>query len=174
VWADGLGNPELNSLPQCQLRQFLKALRICQQKELEDWLDGPPDNALDRWIFRNIPRHGFSRYLWIDTFCIPVKQSQDHLRRLAVDRMALTYAAATHVLVLDKPVGYTRFEELSDAEVAARLSTSPWMSRCWTFQEACLAKSYYFLLSDTLVHPKAWNVIDENAHECSADPPDRC
>lgn len=174
VWADGLGNPESNSLPQCQLRQLLKALRICQQKELENWLDGPPDGALDRWMYRNIPRYGFSKYLWIDTFCIPVKRSQDHLRRLAVDRIALTYAAATHVLVLDKVVQHTRFEELSDAEVAARLSTCPWMSRCWTFQEACLAKSYYFLLSDNLVHPKAWNIIDENGYECSTDPPDRC
>jgi hypothetical protein len=63
-------------------------------------------------MFRNIPRHEFSKYFWIDTFCIPVKQNQDHLRRLAVDRIALTYAAATHVLVLDKAVEHTRFEEL--------------------------------------------------------------
>src|SRR5436853_3118803 len=46
VWADGLVHPELSSLPQCQLHYLLKALRICQQKELEDWIGGPPDTHL--------------------------------------------------------------------------------------------------------------------------------
>jgi hypothetical protein len=159
VWADGLGNPSSNSLPQCQLRELAKALQIFQRKEVEAWLDGSPDGFIERYLHGTIPRHRYTRYLWIDTLCVP---RNGRLRSLALNRMALTYAAATHVLVLDRTVQGLRLDGHSSVEIAFRLSTCPWMSRCWTFQEACLAKSYHFLLSDALLDPIVW--IDEDGN----------
>ena len=37
VWADGLGNPKANSLPQCQLRRIYKLLTgFCREESIEE------------------------------------------------------------------------------------------------------------------------------------------
>jgi hypothetical protein len=92
----------------------------------------------------------------MDTFCIPTFRPNDHnatsLKSRAISRMALVYAGAKRVLVLDSGVQNLRFEALkngwnNDVDIAAQILTSGWMGRSWTLQEAVLARSCFFVLA---------------------------
>ena|SRR6266498_4088820 len=97
-----------------------------------------------------------SLYIWIDTLCIPPTENYDESKTKAINRMAFVYAAAMHVLVLDQTVLGSSFQDTSDMAIAVAFLTCPWMSRRWTFQEACLATQFSFLLKDTIINPRRW------------------
>jgi hypothetical protein len=78
------------------------------------------------------------------------------LKMKAINKMAFVYAAAMHVLVIEQTVRALSYRQTGDLELAMLLLTCPWMSRCWTFQEACLARQFSFLLSDEVVDPRKW------------------
>jgi hypothetical protein len=61
-----------------------------------------------------------------------------------------------HVLVIEQTVRTLSYHQTGDLELAMLLLTCPWMSRCWTFQEASLARQFSFLLSDEVVDPRKW------------------
>jgi len=75
--------------------------------------------------------------------------------------MAFVYATAMHVLVLDQTVTMLSFKDTPDVAIAAQLLTCPWMSRCWTFQEACLARELSFRLKDRLISPRKWGRLSK-------------
>lgn len=155
VWVDGLSNPNANSMPTCQLR-YLSA-RLPQAKRF-----------------------------WIDTLCIPVADADAPVRRKAIDSMASIYHGARAVIVLDAEIqqackgtldirgrlhrsgrpgraGDTRTESGPDitvlCELRARLLCSAWNSRCWTFQEAVLGRSFYVDTADHLSLPLPYEGI---------------
>ncbi len=70
VWSDGLGNPNHNSLPFCQIKRL---------QELVQESTGKP-----------LP-------FWIDTICVPL---EERLRGKAIANMAKVYRSAAAVLVL--------------------------------------------------------------------------
>ncbi|EXJ71075.1 uncharacterized protein A1O5_06068 [Cladophialophora psammophila CBS 110553] len=72
VWSDGRGNPRQNALPLCQLR------------------------TIQRWVSNSAHKGTF---FWIDTLCVPIKEPH---RNTAIMRMAQTYEAASHVIVLSE------------------------------------------------------------------------
>jgi len=154
VWADGLGNCELNMLPTCQFLRFA------------GYLEELTSNAA----------HPF----WIDTICVP--RDPTH-RWKALDLMGQTYALASRVLVLDgslvKSDSYSLIDsELSDddlvlaetwrmgisLEAMTRIVCSPWTTRLWTLPEAQLSPLLYFRfldrsleLSDLYVEFRRWS-----------------
>jgi len=189
VWAGGLGHFGANTLPQCQLRFLYERARQCEQKrygldifssvrelmrehtEENPWLKAMnrmADKILLDWFPRFIlgatAEDTSTLYLWIDTLCIPADPAVTnlwHLKRKAIDKMAQIYALAMHVLVIDETVQTLSCKENSNIAIAGMLMTCPWMSRCWTFQEACLSREFSFLLQDQLINPRKWRLAEQ-------------
>ena len=131
VWADGMGNPKANSLPQCQLAR------------LSDIIDSMDDD-------------GQRAMIWLDTFCCPVDPDA---KRIALSRMRRTYFEARKVLVLDSSLYCYNSQDLQPAEINARILTSPWMRRLWCLQEGALARgvSLWVYFKDGPIHmPVLW------------------
>jgi hypothetical protein len=94
---------------------------------------------------------------WMDRFCIPTDSPSDQywedLKARAMGRMALVYAGAGKVLVLDSQIQMLYSESHqsgwnNDMDIAADIPMSAWMQRRWTLQEAVLAWSCYFMLAN--------------------------
>lgn len=123
VWSDGLGNPGQNSIALCQLR------RICR-------------------IVSMLPTQPVA--IWVDTLCCPVQPLS--MRKLAIQMMRRTYEEADVVVVLDSRLTPVNIKNLSTIEITARIMTSAWTKRLWTWQEGALAKTLYFAFRDRLFH----------------------
>lgn len=131
VWADGMGNPNANSLPQCQLARL---------SDIVDRMDDGDQRAM----------------IWLDTFCCPVDPEG---KRLALSRMRRTYFEARKVLVLDSTLYCYNSQDIQPAEINARILTSPWMRRLWCLQEGALARGdgLWVYFKDGPVHiPVLW------------------
>ncbi|KAF7540758.1 hypothetical protein G7054_g1165 [Neopestalotiopsis clavispora] len=121
VWADGLGNLQDNALPECQLRKLHERL-----VDLMAATGGSDSEHL----------------FWLDALCVPPDQTaSDRFQANALGTMASIYAEARQVLVLDRELMQIEPDEL---ESMARVVTSAWMHRCWTYQEGILSKSCAF------------------------------
>ena len=154
VWADGLGNPSENSIPLCQFKRIAERVK---------W-GGRQDDSWAR----------SAQYFWMDTLCIPVAESHAATRVDAIDQMAMVYACASQVIVLDSALSHCPFPKLgpvvwkdpiltgvenlsflalrsADSYLAAscilgRILCSPWAGRSWTLQEAVLPDHVHFAL----------------------------
>ncbi|MCJ1343670.1 hypothetical protein MMC31_001866 [Peltigera leucophlebia] len=154
VWAHGMGNPESNSLPRCQLERIADCLRPLprtpianEDEEQEDdkcWkmVRPPAQPAVTPEKLSSQPL-----YFWIDTICVPLKP--DTIKTKAIEEMRKTYNKANRVLVIDADLMSTQLEpqlDVSDRReiVNARIMASDWQRRLWTLQEAVLAKKLWF------------------------------
>ena len=120
VWADGLGNSEANSLPQCQLARLGRML-------------DPFAEAGKRPL------------VWLDTLCCPVEPEGKALGLLQMKR---TYAEANKTLILDSTLYNYNSQNLNAAELHARYLTSGWMRRLWTLQERTLSSDPWIQFID--------------------------
>ena len=131
VWADGMGNPKANSLPQCQLARL---------SDILDSMDNDSQRAM----------------IWLDTFCCPVDPDA---KRIALSRMRRTYFEARTVLVIDSSLYYYNSQDLQSPEINARILSSPWMRRLWCLQEGALARGIglWVYFKDGPIHmPVLW------------------
>ncbi|ETS82249.1 hypothetical protein PFICI_07251 [Pestalotiopsis fici W106-1] len=150
VWSDGLGNPKANSLPECQIRRLQEYVDASKPPEESSWYSYPTFNFdFRRTSSLNKP----ANYFWLDTLCIPVGKEFDDLKFRAINQMAAIYSSAYEVLVLDSSFAHTSIQDSKICEQIARLEVSPWMGRCWTFQEGCLAGLLNFQFSDGRLNP---------------------
>ena len=117
VWADGLGNPDENALPRCQL-EFLR--RIIKEY-YEDVL----------------PEEFGGVLLWCDTLCCPVQPGK--AKDIALAQMKKTYLEAARVLVLDASLAIHDIKTMDLYAACIRIFNSRWTSRLWTLQEGALA-----------------------------------
>lgn len=92
---------------------------------------------------------------WMDTFCIPVGLENTSLKANAINKMDLIYAGARDVLVLDPELQQISLEGLSLEEISAHVLCSPWMTRCWTLQEARLSSNWYGQFADGIFDPRS-------------------
>lgn len=67
--------------------------------------------------------------------------------------MNFIFAGADNVLVIDTRLQTMEQKSLSKLQLRLQVACSPWMSRCWTFQEACLARAWHIYLRSTLYEP---------------------
>ena len=67
--------------------------------------------------------------------------------------MNFIFAGADNVLVIDTRLQTLEEKSLSKLQLRLQVACSPWMSRCWTFQEACLARAWHIDLRSTLYEP---------------------
>lgn len=159
VWADGMGNPHANTLPQCQINRLHRLLTpIASQSSLKNRIFGSRAK-------------GETVYLWIDTLLIPL---QKKLRKKAISRMYDIYKNAKAVLVLDRTLLDVSADRPAE-ELCFRLSAASWMRRAWTLQEGALANNLYVQFHERAVNPvklaekayqriwksEPWNVILE-------------
>ncbi|KAL4763646.1 uncharacterized protein BDW70DRAFT_8076 [Aspergillus foveolatus] len=159
VWADGLGNPQGNSLPHCQLEFLYKqARRLLRDKEYIPGYDEKVYGSLHTGAARfahfaaNAARRGDNSVLvWIDTLCIP---HQSDARNLAIQRIRDVYTSASRNLILDSELMLVDSRLCNKMEVCLRvLYCSGWIRRLWTLQEGLAAKDKLFvLLSDKAIN----------------------
>lgn len=159
VWFDGLGNPAENALPVCQLKRLQSNLaRLPESKESSLLHLGA---ASVDWRRLNFSTSSTSKtkLFWMDTLCIPVQNQDANLRIQAINQMASIYAAAVQVLVLDAELEKCFTSTSSACEIIARILSSAWMSRSWTFQEGVLGRECVFQFADAAVNPiHEWDV----------------
>ncbi|KAL0563941.1 hypothetical protein V5O48_018117 [Marasmius crinis-equi] len=122
VWAHGLGNPDENALPRCQVERlatYISGLQVA----------GEPPLAV-----------------WMDTLCIPVHPDMKAYRKKAIKLMSQTYQNASTVLVLDRELQRLDTTNVSLLEQDLITAFVGWTRRLWTLQEAALANRLYVQL----------------------------
>ena len=140
VWSGGLGNPNQNGLPECQVHKLIYHVRRLQRLISKRKGIGNLTSSAKRVLF------------WMDTFCIPVGRDFKSARRKAIDSMALIYCGASAILVLDPELQTIPYSNLGVEQALALTLHSSWMSRCWTLQEASLSKAWYVQFEDKPVN----------------------
>ncbi|KAL4978837.1 hypothetical protein BDW66DRAFT_164136 [Aspergillus desertorum] len=159
VWADGLGNPQGNSLPHCQLEFLYKRARLLlRDKEYipgyDEKIYGPLYTGAVRFAHfaANAARRGDNSVLvWIDTLCIPHRSD---VRSLAIQRIRDVYTGASRTMILDSEMMLVDSRSSSKMEICLRvLYCSGWIRRLWTLQEGLAAEDKLFvLLSDKAIN----------------------
>jgi len=88
----------------------------------------------------------------MDTLCVPVLPQLKKYRKLAITRMAKTYAQAVKTLVLSAELESTSIH-ISEEEspLAMRITCNSWWRRLWTLREAVLTRNLFFQLQDGAV-----------------------
>lgn len=130
VWADGNGNLEYNTLPKCTLRDI-------------QWCVDDLPNA------DGTPRRPGTPF-WMDTLCLPRYPLE--LRRKAIVSLSEPFKHATETLVIDTYLRSMPAAHMSTAELLARVMTSNWVQRLWTFSEGRFARNVWFQFADQAVH----------------------
>ena len=129
VWKEGLGNPDANVLPECQVRRIANLLLELETSEQGKSITIEGSEHLERRL--TMP-------LWIDTFCIPVSPQSQILRNMCIARMRKIYESATAVITLDPDLQLLS-SDANPTEFLGHLMSCSWRSRLWTYQEGTLA-----------------------------------
>ncbi|KAH9236490.1 hypothetical protein K456DRAFT_1816442, partial [Colletotrichum gloeosporioides 23] len=145
VWIDGLGNNEGNALPDCQVSRLFRGLKM---------LESLPQASFQLLNLESLfsPSTRTGVVFWMDTLCIPVRSEHAHLRRRAIDQMALVYSAAQATLVLDEELRRSEKESEGREGLLARCLASKWNTRCWTLQEGMLSRRCLFQFKDCVIN----------------------
>ena len=136
VWADGLGNPSDNTMYRCQLE-------LLQDRVTRVWKS---HNQAEGYIPNSNPV-----LFWIDTLCVPAKESE--IKSIALAMMEDTYREASIVLVIDAGLKSLSTTTTSPFQLAISIAASKWWTRLWTLQEGVFAKALYFQCFDTARSP---------------------
>ncbi|KAL9614296.1 MAG: hypothetical protein Q9167_001179 [Letrouitia subvulpina] len=128
VWKQGLGNPNANVLPKCQVRCIAAILVELEASQQGKSIIIAGSESLE---------HRLTVPVWIDTFCIPVCPEMSELRNICIARMRKIYESATAVIALDPDL-----QQLSSkarpSEFLGHFLSCSWRSRLWTYQEGNL------------------------------------
>ena len=130
VWIDGLGNPQGNWLPNCQMANIARWVQKVPLKHLTEMTE--------------------ETLIWIDTLCCP-SSTFSRGKTLALTRMQETYKNAAAVLVLDSGLQSLDCQNMTGLEICARVLTASWTTRLWTLQEGTLAKRLWAQFNDKAV-----------------------
>jgi len=158
VWSDGLGNKRANSLPECQLKRLARYIE--SQPPLGTDMSAGHFFAID--FVRMKVGSDRSKFFWIDTLCIPVRQKRptspeegkDYLKSLSIAKITPTFAGASRVIVLDYEMERFHPENSDWCETSARLLFSAWAGRCWTLQEGSLNRGCHIQFLQGVFDPK--------------------
>lgn len=117
----GLGNPNQNEIPQCQLQR------------LQGLVNGLfPDST------GAVP-------FWLDTLCVPLARET---REAAIRALGSVYSCAVTVLVLDDTLAEITCRGANAVELIMAIRASTWAKRLWTFSESRLAQELNFQFGD--------------------------
>ncbi|MCJ1245452.1 hypothetical protein MMC30_002656 [Trapelia coarctata] len=169
VWSGGLGNPDDNALPTCQINRLMSCV---DDLALFPTSDSDSDSDFD--IVKKVvtrrktvrqKAHVLSRRtrgsyrkrtvtFWLDTLCVPTATLFLEYRELAINSMARMYAGASKVLVLDPELQkiYARYLGANTTSLLAYIRCSPWMARSSTLQEGALDMHLYMQFIDSSIN----------------------
>lgn len=188
-WADGLGNPDGNELPACQINGMIKHIRQLQwtaslktdEEKYDDrvWKIVEPVEAGKSYSDDEM---GKRLYFWIDTICVP--QSSEDIIRKAITQMRAVYGRANRVLVLDADLLATHVVPLTKPyekrpDVHVKITASTWQKRYWTLQEGALARRLWFQFANGAYEKGVWAEFitqeerREEAENRARNPPER-
>lgn len=136
VWSDGMGNPRANALPTCQLSMLVSTALEARRAKITP-TDGDSKEKEDPEIA-----------IWMDTLCVPLVPKA---RKLAIQRMKLTYSLAARVLVFDAALQQCSLQGASSLEQGYRVLSCNWQRRLWTLQEAVFAPKLSFRFADGIL-----------------------
>ncbi|ERF71095.1 hypothetical protein EPUS_07767 [Endocarpon pusillum Z07020] len=152
VWADGIVIPKENKVYRCQFLNMFTYLQRASPELRAEKLHLLPFNS---FLARRVLPRRTSFDIWFDIFCIPNRETPEdmELRKKAIGRIYPIFAGAECVLIVDRSLTRLDSTELSTIDMLARIVSSGWMSRCWTFIEASLAARsiLLFCIGDELV-----------------------
>ena len=153
VWSGGLGNVNANSMRLCQLKYLHDLLHHIRKNGDDDLDRRHGSRKIDDGIDDIRVRLGFARkqrplLLWIDTLCVPVGSKHTVAYTKTLRRMAQIYVTAQCALVLDPELQDIKHRKMQKEQVFAHISCCSWMSRCWTFQEACMSRIFVIQFKD--------------------------
>jgi hypothetical protein len=143
--ADGLGDPDQNTMFRCQLRQLQSRVDLVMHKLLL------PYGLVDE--LRPFP-------FWIDTICVPGHPGP--AKDSSMGNMKGIYERAVAVLVIDRELDQVE-ASLTRLEKALMIATSLWWTRMWTLQEGVFARHLFFQLGQEPI------TLDTLARICEAD-----
>ncbi|KAK5129345.1 hypothetical protein LTR08_003575 [Meristemomyces frigidus] len=126
MWSDGLGNPEGNALPRCQIERLDAIARNLKGTFVELLTEKWNTTAAEMVEF------------WLDTLCIPVQAENQDLRDFSIQKTHEIYFKAGGVVVLDIDL-LSLPKSATPLEVLVRTLCSGWRGRLWTWQEGMLA-----------------------------------
>lgn len=138
VWADGFGNSRENTLPACRIESFIEVFDRLTRAEQALHAGSAPGR-----VETTIP-------FWIDTLAVPTGGIYESQRRKAIRNMHQTYRLATYTVILDAGL-MSQDSGGTYAETAMKITTSHWMTRLWTLQEAFLSKRLLFNFANALI-----------------------
>ena len=164
-WADGLGNRESNSLPQCQLKRIVGYMRKLPWTKIQRDFSEEYDDSAWRKV-KPVTGSWYTPdeldcqpiYFWVDTICVPLTGiGPDGTQALAIENMRGVYSRANRVLVVDADLVNTYIPPLTKSveirpDVTSRITASNWQRRCWTLQEGVLAKKLWFQFANESFH----------------------
>ncbi|KIW89911.1 uncharacterized protein Z519_09340 [Cladophialophora bantiana CBS 173.52] len=147
VWSDGMGNRNKNQIRRCQLRRIKEELQKLED-EKEKALS-PVEKIFSLGVSKT-PRGHRRLYFWLDTLCIPRKvrrndNKNDDLREYAMRHITPIFQAADQVLVIDR--GIEQQTKLTEDLLSARILSSKWAQRAWTFQEGASVRNVRFKIN---------------------------
>lgn len=155
VWAEGLGNPNGNSLPSCALKWISKTVDRFKFGGGEQSDGEQRERPIEEASQGKTP-------FWLDTICVPV--SPPEMWTKAMNRLRKPYQDAALVLVLDSYLYTQDAREIDALEMWARVLCCSWSRRLWTFQEGRLAKPgrLWVLFKDTAMSMEdVWRGYDQ-------------
>jgi hypothetical protein len=120
--SQGLGSPDTNTLPRCQLQRLQ---RYC--------------DALFEDKYRPVR-------FWIDAMCMPLPSARTRIEALSL--LKHTYYYASKTLILDPLLLRTPIREIETQIPLLRILTSTWSRRLWPLVEGMLSKNLYFQFQD--------------------------
>lgn len=130
VWKEGLGNPDANVLPKCQVRRLANLLLELESSEQGKNITIAGAEHLERRL---------TGRFWMDTFCIPVNPQEQELRNICIAQMRKIYESAIAVIALDPDLQRLSSDAIP-TEFLGHLVSCAWRGRLWTYQEGNLAR----------------------------------
>jgi Heterokaryon incompatibility protein (HET) len=143
VWSGGLGNPQTNTLPRCQLLWLYDRMAALPREE-------------------ETPAKKNTVCFWMDTLCVPLQP--ESARQQAIRCMRSIYTEAHAVLVLEAELLLSTAVHCTNEERLMRVSCSSWMRRLWTYQEGVLAQTIFFQFREHAVSiEELWKPLYEGS-----------
>ncbi|KXX73622.1 hypothetical protein MMYC01_210143 [Madurella mycetomatis] len=168
VWSDGLGNPNANSLPECQLKQLSRSIkRLMPPMDIAQGYISLPQLNLSFSARDMAISWGSTEWFWLDTLCIPVGADAESilLKSRAINQMAAIYAGAHQVLVLDSVMQAFNVRGRDACHLFAQMSALAWLGRCWTYQEGALTGSLQVQCADCSFDPTLFDYDPDDSND---------